>query len=98
SWMCLIVMEWLWHFHPWKKFLAISRNAEAVDADDPDSLFWKIDFMHRYQPKWLMPKGYEAKKHRRLMYYGNPENGSTITGQASTGKAGVGGRATWMFV
>jgi len=98
SWMCLIVMEWLWHFHPYKKFLCISRNADAVDCDDPDSLFWKIDFIHKHLPPWLMPKGWDARKHRKGMYYGNPENGSTITGQASTGKAGVGGRATAMFV
>ncbi len=93
SWLCLIVMEWLWHFKPWMKFLCISRNEMAVEDDDPDSLFWKIDFMHRYQPKWLRPK-----MKRRKLYYGNEDNGSTITGQASTGRAGVGGRATAMFI
>ena len=92
SWLCLLAFEWMWHFHPWKKFLAISRNADAVEDDDPDSLFWKIDFIHRYQPTCLLPKF-----KRRKFYYGN-ENGSTITGQASTGRAGVGGRATAMLV
>lgn len=94
TWWCLIVMEWLWHFHPWKKFLAISRNEKAVEDEDPDSLFWKLDFIHRYMPGWLMPK----KLKRRKLYFGNEDNGSTITGQASTGSAGVGGRATAMFV
>jgi len=93
SWMCLIVMLWYWLFHPWKKFLCISRNAEAVESEDPDSLFWKIDFMLKHMPSWLVPK-----TKRRGMFYGNEDNGSTITGQASTGKAGVGGRATAMFV
>jgi hypothetical protein len=93
SWMLLIVFEWLWHFHPWQKFLLISRNEKAVEDEDPDSLFWKIDFMHRYQPSWLLPN-----MKRRKLFYGNEDNGSTITGQASTGKAGVGGRATAMGI
>src|SRR5260370_31721848 len=93
SWMLLMVFEWLWHFQPWQKFLLISRNEKAVEDEDPDSLFWKIDFMHRYQPDWLMPR-----MKRRKLFYGNEDNGSTITGQASTGKAGVGGRATAMGI
>lgn len=93
SWMLLIVFEWLWHFHPWQKFLLISRNEKAVEDEDPDSLFWKIDFMHRHQPDWLKPR-----IKRRKLFYGNEDNGSTITGQASTGKAGVGGRATAMGI
>lgn len=98
SWLCLILLEWRWHWHEWQKFLVISRNEDAVDADDPDSLFWKIDFMHRYMPPWMMPLGWDAKKHRKQVFFENPETNSTITGQASTGKAGVGGRATAMFI
>lgn len=101
SWMCLLVCEWLWHFRPWTKVLVVSRNAESVDKrGDPDSLFWKLDFVHRHQPGWLLPAGYtpQEEPHRKKMYFGNPENGSTITGQATTEKAGVGGRATLMFV
>jgi hypothetical protein len=93
SWMCLIVMEWLWHFHPWMKFHCISRNEKAVEDDDPDSLFWKIDFILSRLPPWLVPKF-----KRRKLYYGNEDNGSSITGEASTGSAGVGGRATAMFI
>lgn len=97
SWLCLLVIEWLWHFYPWKKFLCISRNEAAVEDDDPDSLFWKLDFVHQYMPAWLMPPGWDKRIHRKRLFFGNP-NGSTITGQASTGKAGVGGRATAMFI
>lgn len=97
SWLCLIAFEYLWHFEAYQKFLCVSRNADMVDSDDPDSLFWKVDFMHRNMPPWLMPKGW-SEKCRKKMRFRNPENGSTITGQASTGKAGVGGRATAMFV
>lgn len=98
SWLCLLAMEWLWHWKPWQKFLCMSRNEDLVDDDDPDSLFWKIDFAHRHMPAWLMPRGWNAKLHRKHLIFINPENNSTITGEASTGKAGVGGRATAMFI
>lgn len=99
SWQCLIAMEWLWHWHPWNKFLFVSKSEKAVDDKDSDSLFWKIDFIHRYQPDWLLPGGDRKKgMDRTALYYGNRENGSQITGAASTGDAGVGGRATAMFV
>ncbi len=96
SWLCLIVMEWIWHFHPRKKFLCISRSEAAVEDDDPDSLFWKIDFIHRHLPDWLLPR--MKRLHKAGGYFGNLDNESTITGQASTGRAGVGGRATAMFI
>lgn len=99
SWMCLIAVTWLWLFHPWNKFLVVSRSKEAVDrSGDPDCLFWKIDHLLDHLPPWLMPRGWDRKRHRSDMKFLNPENGSTITGQASTGKAGVGGRATAIFV
>lgn len=99
SWLCLIAFEWLWHFYPNQKFLCISRNADMVDdRAEPDSLFWKLDFIHSHTPDWLMPRGWVPARHRKQMRFLNPENGSVITGQASTGKAGVGGRATAMFV
>lgn len=99
SWLCLLAMEWLWHWKPYMKMLCVSKDADSVDkSGEPDSLFWKIDFVHEHQPEWLMPKGWKRKKHRMNMRFRNPENHSTITGVASTGKAGVGGRATVMFV
>lgn len=94
SWLCLIVMLWFWLFHPLSKFLCISRNADAVDdADDADSLFWKLDYIVRHLPDWMVPR-----YNRRVMAFSNQDNGSQITGQATTGKAGVGGRALAIFV
>lgn len=101
SWLCLLAFEWMWHFHPWNKFLCISRNADAVDQrGEPKCLFWKIDHIHKNQPAWLWPKGYSPynKDTRRSMIFENPENNSIIAGEASTGKAGVGDRCTAIFV
>lgn len=94
SWLCLLILTWFYLFHPWKKFLVISRSEEAVDKpDDPDSLFWKIDFVLEHLPAWMT-----AGSKRRKKGYKHLHNKSTIIGQASTGKAGVGGRATAMFI
>lgn len=100
SWLCLIAFEWLWHFHSDKNFIVISRNEDAVDKPGtPSCLFWKIDHIHTMLPKWLMPKGWKDKDHRTDLQFVNPENRSVITGEASgSGKAGVGGRATAMFL
>lgn len=94
SWWCLLVMLSAFLFQAWKQFLMISRSEFAVDrSGDPDSLFWKIDFVLEHMPGWLKGAGIK----RRKLGYSNG-NGSTITGQASTRKAGVGGRARAMFI
>jgi len=99
SWLHLIVLDWLWLFHPMKALGVISRDEDAVDkADDPDSLFWKLDFMHDHLPGWLLPAGWDRKRHRRAGSFKNPENGSTIVGEASTAKAFVGGRKAAIFI
>jgi hypothetical protein len=93
SWLCLLAMDWLFLFHPRKKFLMISRDERTVDKPgDSDSLFWKLDFVHDHLPGW-MTRGVQ----RRKLGFSH-SNRSSITGQASTGKAGVGGRATAMFI
>jgi hypothetical protein len=99
SWLCLLVMAWGMLFHGSKKFLCVSRNEKAVDDRDPDSLFWKLDFLFGFNgqtgwlPRWMVPP-----LERTELYFGNPTNGSYITGQAPTKAAGVGGRATAVFL
>jgi hypothetical protein len=94
SWLCLLVMDWISLFHSHKKFLLLSRSEEAVDkSEEPDCLMWKLDFVHKYLPDWMSNRIGRAK---RRMTFKRTE--SRITGQASTGKAGVGGRATAAFV
>jgi hypothetical protein len=93
SWLCLIIMDWLCRFHHWKKFLCISHSEMAVDrAEDPDSLFWKVDFMHRHLPDWL-----RGDVGRRKLGFAYPTR-SALNGAASTGRSGVGGRATAIFL
>jgi hypothetical protein len=99
SWMSLYVMEWMWHWHDHFSFLMVSRKEDLVDKPgDPDSLFWKIDFLHKHMPNWLMPKGWEPRQHRKKLHYENPETDSTIDGESTNTAAGVGGRRTAMFI
>lgn len=96
SWLCMIVQDWLTIFKSRSKFLSVSRNASLVDdAADPDSLFWKLDFIHKYLPSWMLDMDLLRRKKMSYVY---EKSQSTINGQATTGAAGVGGRATAMFI
>lgn len=89
TWMALILFDWCARFHRHKKFLCVSHSEQAVDrSGDPDSLFWKVEFIQKNMPKW-MPA---AKKSKLKVLY--PQTGSTITGAATSERSGVGGRAT----
>jgi hypothetical protein len=103
SWLCILKQTHSTTFEKWKKFLCISRNKDAVDsADDPDSLFWKIDFVLEHLPPWMTDRRFEfapnGKIKRTQMQVINELTKSRITGQATSGAAGVGGRATAMFI
>lgn len=92
TWWVLIGQDWLSLFHPYTQSLNISRSADAVDCKSPDSLFWKIRFMHQHLPEWLRGPIDEGKFH-----FGYKRTNAVISGEASTGRAGVGGRASLIF-
>lgn len=95
SWLNIVAFEYLWHFRKLLSFLMVSRTEDYVDkSDNPKSLFWKIDFIHENLPRWLMPKGYDPDKHRMKLHIKNPENGSVIDGESTTGQVARGDRRT----
>lgn len=90
SWCILTVYEWLWHFRSDLSFLLVSRNEDYVDKPgNPKSLFWKIDFLHKNQPQWLLPNMTRTKL--RLT---NEDTGSNIDGESTTGDVARGDRRT----
>lgn len=94
SWLTLLLFDHQFLFFPLKKFLLISRSEEAVDkTEEPDCLFWKLDFVHEHLPEWMV--GNIVRRRRTMKHKANR---SFINGQASTGKAGVGGRCTAMLI
>lgn len=94
---CWIALHgWLW-LTPFDSLL-VSRNAEQVDRKgDKKSMFWKIEFFLNNLPGRLKPAGFDPDIHRNVRLLINPENGNTISGDATTIKAGRGDRATWML-
>jgi len=95
SYLCISALEWYWHFYKHQSFLMISRNEDYVDkVDNPKSLFWKIDFLHDNLPKWLLPPGYNRNEHRTKLHIFNPDTGSVIDGESTTGQVARGDRRT----
>ena len=95
SWLFTVLVQWCWRFRRGQNFLLLSRSDEYVDkSDEPKSLFWKIDFIHRNLPAWLMPVGWDSQKHRKVKRIVNPENQNAITGEATTEDSGRGGTYT----
>lgn len=75
-----------------------SRKEELVDkSGDPKTIFEKIRFFIDNLPTEFRPQGYEYNKHSAYMRIVNPENGSTITGEAGD-NIGRGGRQSIYFV
>jgi len=90
SWLCVFGFEYRFHFKPLQSFLCVSRKEDLVDkTEDPDCLFWKIDFINKNQPGWL-----RANVNRNKLHMYNMDNGSTIDGSSTTGDVGRGGRRT----
>jgi hypothetical protein len=104
SWLCLIVIVWLCVFHRNIKCFAMSRDADTVDtAGDPDSLFWKVRFIHEHLPTWMVGalkarQGGEPGIIERKMAFEYERTNSFCSGDATVIASGVGGRATFMLV
>lgn len=94
SWMMLTLFQWRWQFYPLQSFLMMSRKEDYVDSTgNPDSLFWKLDFLLEYQPSWLRPVFT-----RNQMMLVNVENKSVISGETTNQNAGRGGRRTAILI
>lgn len=102
SWKYITIATWYWLFKPESHSLLVSRVEDLVDKKgDPDTLFWKIDYINRNLPEWMIPgKPGDFQlggAYRRYMQLENPKQNSTITGQATTGHVGRGGRRTFVL-
>ena len=88
TWLNLAAFVWYWLFKADTPLLVASRKQEYVDASgNPDTLFWKIDYLIDNLPAWLQPK-----QSRRQLHLGNLENGSVIDGESTNADLGRGGR------
>lgn len=90
SWILLSHFHHRWMSKAMQSFLMVSRNESYVDeSGNPKTLFWKIDFINKNLPGWLVPP-----MERKLLHIGNLANGSTIDGESTTGEVARGDRRT----
>lgn len=74
--------------------MVMSRTQRLVDDPrNPDSLFAKLDYMHRWMPSWMT-----ASLERVEMSCVNHRTRSNIVGSSTTGDAGRGGRKQVILV
>ncbi|MEM9082600.1 MAG: terminase family protein [Planctomycetota bacterium] len=93
SWLGSLAMLHQWQFVDMRSFLLVSRKEELVDKPgDPKALMWRLDFVLKFQPSWMVPPINRSKLHIE-----NLANGSTIDGEATTGDVARGNRHTAIF-
>lgn len=98
TWICSAISVWLWIFSPGSSVGWGSRKEQLVDRlGDPDSIFEKIRMIIRHLPWYVVPEGFTEKNNSHYMKCVNPDNGSTITGEAGD-NIGRGGRKSIYFV
>jgi len=94
SWMVLYVLLHKWLFESGSDIRIGSRKEEFVDKPKIiDTLFEKLRFTLEHLPYWLMPEGFDWKKHSTFMKLYNPKLGNTIVGESANPSFGSGGRS-----
>jgi hypothetical protein len=97
TWLSCAYSVWAWLFIPNDSIGWGSRKQDLVDKmGDPDSIFEKMRLILRRMPAFWKPKGFVEKNHCAYLKFINPENGSTITGEAGD-NIGRGGRKSMFF-
>lgn len=97
TWLCCAFAVCLWLFYPGQAIAFGSRKEDLVDKiGDPKCIFEKIRFILRHLPQEFLPQGYDERRHAAFLKIMNPENNSTITGEAGD-NIGRGGRSSVYF-
>jgi hypothetical protein len=99
SWICIFSAFWAWRFRKGQSFLFVSRNEDYVDkVGNPKAMFWKFDYLLEHLPAWMQPVGFRKNLHRSKLHILNPENGSVVDGESTTGDVARGDRRTAIFL
>lgn len=96
--MACAIFNWAWMVKKPFQGRLLSRKEELVDeANNPDSLFWKIRLQLSAQPEWLLQAfapGFKWKEHSFTASLTNPFNFNHLAGESTNATAGRGGTAT----
>jgi hypothetical protein len=102
SWKVLAAYSWAWRFR--KHGCVLGMGSETMQkADDParhGSLGWKFDFILKNLPKWMLPRGWDPDKHRRVSSHTweNPDTGALLYAESATENIGRSDRYTSFFL
>lgn len=94
TWIDAAYNVWCWLFEPMFTGLVISRTEEQVDSKgDPSSYFWKMRFILKNLPEWMLPRNFEIDgKYDNFRKLTNPQSEAVVTGATTTEDAGRAGR------
>lgn len=93
TWLLLIIQLWLILFHDRFQCLCISKSALAVDDETNNSLFAKVRFVIDNLPEWMVGETFKKR-----MFIGIKRTKAELAGEASSKRAGVGGRGGFVMV
>lgn len=94
SWVVMGFVCHQWLFVPGFAAGVGTRSLDLLDSlDDPKSLFQKVRHILKWLPRWMLPNGWDPRKHDNLKRIVNPQNGSSISGEVGE-NMGRGGRTS----
>jgi hypothetical protein len=99
TWMGIVWIVYHWLFDAGFTAHIGSRKEDYVDrSGDMNTLFERMRFVLKKLPRWMLPKGFNFRKHTSHMRIINPENEAIITGESANDNFGRQARATvcWM--
>src|SRR5574341_904791 len=83
SWMIVTAFCWRWLFHH-DSFLIGSQTERKVDKPgDLLSHFERLRYIRRHLPPWMLPHGFDPRRHETYMKLQDPTTDATITGEAT---------------
>lgn len=98
TWMASAFAVWVWLFIPGSSIGFGSRKEALIDRKgDMGAIFPKIRAIIDHLPIWLVPEGYNPREHDNYLRIINPDNVSSIVGEAGDA-IGRGGRTSLYFV
>lgn len=93
TWLVLGCGMNLWLFTPGIYGLVSSFKEEKVDKrGNPDTLYYKLDFLLKKLPEWVVPMYERTDRHLKNLW-----NDNVIDGEATIEAIGRSGRRTWSF-
>jgi hypothetical protein len=97
TWMVLTSFDYMQRFHRDMAFRCLSRKEDYVDkSGDPDSLFWKLDYIEERMPPFLAVRGanHDVNNGRTNLHIKNLNTQTVIDGESANENACRAGRRT----